>query len=97
MQRRLVPAQVGDEAGDAAFILEVHPLAGPFVDEPDGYAPVQERQFPQTLSESLVVEGELREDLRIRSEADPGAGRLGRLEGGNGLDRADRHSPAVRL
>ena len=97
VQRRLVPAQVSHEAADPPFVLELRAFARPFIEEADRDAPVQEGEFPQALREHLVVEGEPGEDLRVRHEADSGAGRLGILERGDRFDRRLRHAAAVAL
>src|SRR5262249_41178867 len=55
--------------------------------EVDPHAGIQERELPQTLGQHLVVELDVREDLRARPEPDEGAPLLSLTDYGQGRRR----------
>ena len=75
VDRVLRRVDVRDEVLDAAVVLELDPLAaGALVGEDDVHALGEERGLAQALGEDLGVPLDpVREDLRIREEADDGA------------------------
>ncbi len=71
-----------DEGLQTAFVLEHFGLLVALVDQFDAHAGIEERQFAQSLGERVVVERDVREDLRARLEAQRRAFLVGIADGG---------------
>ena len=76
MHRGLAAVQVAHERGQSALVLEHLGFLVALVHQFDAYAGVEKGQLAQALCESLVIERDVRKDLRARLEAQRGAALL---------------------
>ena len=68
MHRRLFAIEMLDKGLDTAFIFKNILLVAAFVFQDDAHTRIEEREFPQTLCEDIVVIFSVRENFRTRPE-----------------------------
>ena len=94
VDRRARTVEVTHERLESAFVLEHVMLVVALIGDLDADAGIEEREFAQPLREDLVVEHDVREDRRRRTEAHPCAA----FGGGAGVrERRDRIAEAILL